>query len=82
MHPDTSVHTVSEVGELIGKIEQKKPQLLLLYFHDPQKSSVEILKVIRENTESRSIPVLVYHQLPEAKELESAFASFRKDNPS
>jgi len=74
------VHTSSTLEDLFSRISKKRPELLLLYFHDSGNSYVEILKAIRENKAATSIPLLVYHSLPEAAELENAFRNFRKND--
>lgn len=78
VQPGLVVNTSSDVDDLLSKIKKHRPELLLLYFHDPAKSYVEILKTVRLTTEASGIPVLVYHDLPGAAELEKAFLDFRK----
>ncbi len=80
VQPGLIVHTSSDLQDLFERINKQKPQLLLLYFHDPAKSYVETLRAIRENGDTNSIPLLIYHDLPEAPELENAFRNFGKVN--
>lgn len=81
VHPAIRVNTSSDVDDLIDKIRRQSPELVLLYFHDPAKSYVEVLKQIRLSVEGRSIPILIYHELPDAATLEKAFSDFRRSQP-
>lgn len=72
------IHTSSSIKDLLARINRKKPELILLYFHDPEKSYVDVLKAVRESVLGRSIPLLVYHDLPAIPELEKAFINYRK----
>lgn len=79
VQPNLIVHTSSDLDDLFARVERNSPELLLLYFHDAGTSYMNVLKAVRDNKLTTSIPLLVYHTLPESQELETAFRNFRKN---
>ncbi len=73
IHQDISVKTFSEIDELITQVQKKKPELILVYFQDAEKSYIEVVKKIRENIDTTSIPVRIYRELPDEHGLQTVF---------
>lgn len=67
------VHTVSNGADAMKFIESKqKIDLILLDLLLPDMNGFEILEKIRKNTELASIPVIIFSNLNEEKNLKSA----------
>lgn len=73
VHPSISVHTSSDINDLLAKVNAHKPDLILVYLHDPDKDYISVVKTIRKNAEASTIPVVIYKQLPDEQELKSVF---------
>lgn len=73
IHQDISVKTFSEIDELVTQVQKKKPELILVYFQDAEKSYIEVVKKIRENIDTTSIPVRIYRELPDEHGLQTVF---------
>lgn len=71
--PKITIQTSSDVKDLISKVKSGKPEMILIYLHDPKESYVSVLKEIREHVDFSSIPVTIYRELPDAQELERVF---------
>lgn len=77
--PDIAIQTVSDIQELLVKVRQCKPEMILMYLHDPQQSYVDVMKQIREEVDFSTIELIVYRELPGEKELKDVFKkSFSK----
>lgn len=67
------VHTVSNGADAMKLIESKqKIDLILLDLLLPDMNGFEILEKIRKNTELANIPVIIFSNLNEEKNLKSA----------
>jgi len=73
IHSDVNVHTASDIEELLSKVKENAPKLILVYFQDQDKSYVPMVKKLRENIDASSIPVLIYRELPAEEVLQDAF---------
>ena len=73
IHKNIRVLTFSEIDELITQVQKKKPELILVYFQDAEKSYIEVVKKIRENIDTTSIPVRIYRELPDEHSLQTIF---------
>jgi DNA-binding NarL/FixJ family response regulator len=76
--PNFAVQTSSNINDLILKVKSGRPELILVYLHDPKESYVGVLKEIREHVDFSSIPVIIYRELPDARELEQVFLKMGK----
>lgn len=73
LHPRLDVHVFSDIDELIAHSKSKVPELILVYLSKPDRNYIAAVKYIREHVNSSSIPVMIYQQLPEEKELQELF---------
>lgn len=73
LYPSVSVHLFSNLKELISKMKANTPELILVYLSKPGKNHMAVVKDIRKNVRSSSIPVMVYQQLPAEVELRDLF---------
>jgi DNA-binding response OmpR family regulator len=62
------VSTASNGDEGLKKIQAEKPDLILLDIMLPGKSGFEVLKTIKENPQTKNIPVLILTNLAQAEE--------------
>jgi DNA-binding NarL/FixJ family response regulator len=77
--PAIAVATSSSIKDLLSKVRTSKPEMILMYLHDPKQSYVEVLKEIREQVDFSTIEVIIYRELPDNKELQESFKrSFSK----
>jgi hypothetical protein len=74
LHPEISVHTFSEIDAIISNTVLNKPEFILVYLSKPDHDFIAAVKYIRENVNSACIPVMIYRQLPEEKELKELFS--------
>lgn len=82
----------SDGEEGLKKIEEEKPDFILLDLMMPKLSGIELLKIIKNREETKSIPVAILSVIPEddsllegsSSLLKDVVAYFRKDevNPS
>lgn len=54
------VETASDGNEALEKIDQIKPNLIILDILMPEKSGVEVLKEIKSDPDKKNIPVLMF----------------------
>lgn len=74
--PDVAVRTISSIEGLLPSVRASKPEMILVYLHDPKQSYVSVLKQIREEVDFSTIELIIYRQLPGDRELEAAFKKF------
>jgi DNA-binding response OmpR family regulator len=72
-NPVVEVHTFSDMSRLFEKVNERRPELILIYLIRPDEGYIPIIKRIRENVSSSSVPVYVYQKLPEESELIELF---------
>jgi PleD family two-component response regulator len=65
--------TSEDESDFIQKVKQLKPELLLVYLHDPAREYISLLKTLRDEPDFSYIPLLVYKQLPQPNDLVKAF---------
>ncbi len=66
------VHTGFDGNEVIAKIKENKPDLLLLDLIMPQKNGFEVLGEIKMNKELAKIPIIVLSNLGQDSDVERA----------
>jgi DNA-binding response OmpR family regulator len=62
------VSTASNGDEGLEKIQAEEPDLILLDIMLPGKSGFEVLKIIKENPQTKNIPVLILTNLSQTEE--------------
>jgi DNA-binding response OmpR family regulator len=77
LHPNVTVQTFSDVEKLISDTKIKVPELILVYLSKPDHDFITVVKYIRENVNGSSIPVVIYQELPEEKELRDLFKKIK-----
>jgi len=73
LHPAIVVRTYSDIKELVSHTNEQLPLLILVYLSKPHHDFMTPVKYLRENVNSDSIPVVIYHHLPEEEELRDLF---------
>ena len=77
LHPTVIVQTVSDIKELILWAKTKMPELILVYLSKPDHDFITVVKHIRESVNTPSIPVVIYKELPDEKELRDLFKKLK-----
>ncbi len=73
------VITALDGEEGLRKVFSEKPDLILLDLMLPRKSGFEILKEIKQNPETKNIPVLILSNLAQEKEVKKGLEMGAED---
>lgn len=71
MHKDVSAVTFTSIDEVIAQVRQEQPELIMIYLQDGR--SMDVVKKLRESVDTVSVPIRIYHDIPDEKELRSVF---------
>ena len=61
--------SVEDFQQLLGFLENRVPDLIIVYVNNPAKGYIEYLKDLRVNNGMDEIPVYVFTELPEKQTL-------------
>lgn len=71
MHKDVTAVTFTSIDEVIAQVGQEKPEFIMIYLQDGR--SLDIVKKLREHIDTTSVPIRIYHDIPDEVELRSVF---------
>lgn len=69
LYPNIQIKTASDMGALLGAIEQQLPEYILIYLTVNDESHISVVKSIRESVNTTNTPVVIYQALPGETEL-------------
>jgi len=71
MHKDVQAVTFTNIDEVITQVRQRKPELIMIYLQDGR--SMDIVRKLRDQIDTTSVPIRIYHDIPDETELHSVF---------
>lgn len=71
MHKDVEAVTFTNIDEVIAQVRRGKPELIMIYLQDSR--SMDVVKKLRENIDTATVPIRIYHDIPDENELRLVF---------
>ena len=73
LFPHKKVQTFSHTNLLVKGIKENHPDYILVYLTKPDRDVMSAVKYFRENDQTKSIPILIYQQLPTEEDLKQLY---------
>lgn len=71
MHKEVQAITFTTIDDVITQVRQRKPELIMVYLQDGR--SMDIVRKLRDHVDTTSVPIRIYHDVPDENELRSVF---------